>query len=467
MFLNIDNKDRKSLAAIDDEGLFLSYGELCDFCSEFYSYINKRTLVFILSENCVGSFVGYIATLSNNVVPLILDSHTDSILLNHLIGLYKPQYLWLPSVQAKEFKYTSIYEKYNYTLVETNFPMVALYEKLSLLLPTSGSTGSPKLVRHSYRNVEANAQNVATLFELTREERAIVILPMHYTMGLSIISSHVYSGATLLLIKRNLIEKEFWDFIKENEATSFTGVPFSYEVLNKLRFFRMDLPELKLITQGGGKLRPELFRMCAEYAANNGKRFIATYGQTEGTARMAYLPAEFALNKCGSIGKAIPNGEIYLIDNDGNIIDEANVAGEMIYKGENVTLGYAIQPVDLLLADERNGVLHTGDIAYKDEDGFVYIVGRMSRFLKLYGFRVSLDETEQLIKSAYSDVECACVGTDKKLIVYVNDDQYSQKIISHIAQKTKIISAAFEVRYIAEIPKNEAGKILYSKLEIE
>ena len=465
MFLNIDNKKKQSLAVIDDGGLSITYGELVGFCGDFYSCVKERTLIFILSENVAGSFAGYVAALSNKVVPLILDRHTEAELLLHLIELYKPQYLWMPSSQVDKFSYTPVYEKYNYSLVKTGFPPIALYEDLSLLLPTSGSTGSPKLVRHSYRNVEANAQNVATLFELTEEERAIVILPMHYTMGLSVIASHVYAGATLLLIKRNLIEKEFWSFVKEKKATSFTGVPFSYEILNKLRFFRMDLPDLKLITQGGGKLHSELFMTCAEYAANNHKKFIATYGQTEGTARMAYLPAEYALTKCGSIGKAIPNGEIYLIDNNGDVITDAHVSGEMIYKGENVTLGYAIRPEDLLLGDDRKGILPTGDIVYKDEDGFIYIVGRMSRFLKLYGFRVSLDESEQLLKSAFNGIECACVGTDKKMIIYITEEKFSKEIIPCLVQKIKIIATAFEVRVIKEIPKNEAGKIRYKELQ--
>ena len=130
-----------------------------------------------------------------------------------------------------------------------------LYKELSLLLPTSGSTGSSKLVRHSYKNVEANARNVSLLFGLDKHERALATLPIYYTMGLSVISSHIYAGATILLTGKSLTDGKFWTFMKEHRATSFTGVPYSFEVLQKLRFFRMDIPHLQLITQGGGKMK--------------------------------------------------------------------------------------------------------------------------------------------------------------------------------------------------------------------
>ena len=176
--------------------------------------------------------------------------------------------------------------------------------------------------------------------------------------------------------------------IKTERATSFTGVPYSFEILNLMRFFRMDLPDLELLTQGGGRMSKELNLKFAEYCREHGKRWVATYGQSEGTARMAYLPPEYAVSKCGSIGFAVPNGELSLMDSEGNTITLPNVEGEMCYRGRNVTLGYALEREDLLLGDERHGFLRTGDLAYRDKDGCYYIVGRMGRFLKLYGMRI-------------------------------------------------------------------------------
>ena len=232
-----------------------------------------------------------------------------------------------------------------------------------------------------------------------------------------------------------------------------------------MRFFRMDLPDLNLLTQGGGKMSRQLNLKFAEYCRDNGKQWIATYGQSEGTARMAYLPAKWAVEKAGSIGLAVPNAELSLMDNEGNVIEESNVEGEMCYKGKNVTLGYARKREDLLLGDTRHGFMHTGDLAYRDKDGCYYIVGRIGRFLKLFGMRVGLDECEQIIKGKFP-IECACVGTDEKMVIYLTNEQYSQQVKDLLIEKTKLIASIFDVRTIDKIPRNEAGKILYNKLNL-
>ena len=332
-------------------------------------------------------------------------------------------------------------------------------------MPTSGSTGSPKLVRHKYANIEAAALNISTFFELTNNDRPLLVLPLYYTMGLSIVFSHLYAGATVLATNQSMTDRAFWQFLKEQRATSFTGVPYSFEILNLMRFFRMDLPDLQLLTQGGGKMPKALNQKFVDYCKSTGKRWIATYGQSEGTARMAWLPAEWAESKMGSIGRAVPNGEMFLIDSEGNTITEPNVQGEMCYRGKNVTMGYARQREDLLLGDERNGFLKTGDLAYQDEDGCFYIVGRMGRFLKLFGMRIGLDECEQIIKAKFP-IECACVGNDEKMTVYITDERLTASVKEELVEKTKLVATAFEIKVIPAIPKNEAGKVLYSKLNV-
>jgi len=460
MFIELDSRPESSVAAIDYNGGVITYGELCSFSKEFYSHVDKRALIFILSENRIGSLAGYIASISSKVVPLLLSYNIDKDLLNRMISIYQPEYMWLPQELSIELKYSEIFNKYGFSLVRTNLTGLKLNDDLALLLTTSGSTGSPKLVRHSYSNIEANARNVSVFFELTESERAIVILPMHYTMGLSVITSHLYAGATILLVKGNLTDKGFWEFIKSQRATSFTGVPFSYEILYKLHFFRMDLPHLHLLTQGGGKLRDELFREFAEFAQRTGKKFIATYGQTEGTARMAYLPAGLATGKIGSIGKAIPNGKLSLIDEKGNEIKEMEASGEMVYKGPNVTLGYAHKGTDLQKGDENHGLLHTGDIARRDADGYYYIIGRISRFLKLFGLRISLDEIEQMIKSNFN-IDCKCTGNDEIMRILITDRSKMEDIHKFVIEKTGLFHKAVEVEVVEEIPKNEAGKTIY------
>jgi acyl-coenzyme A synthetase/AMP-(fatty) acid ligase len=460
MFLDLDKKEKSLIAAIDDRGVSATYGELCGFADEFLSVIKRRTLIFILSENCIGSCAGYIASMSGKIVPLLLSSNIDRGMLANLISIYQPEYLWVPERYSSEFNNRLIFNKFEYHLVETGLRPPDLHDELSLLLPTSGSTGSPKLVRHSYLNIEVNARNVAASAGLESEDRAIAILPMHFTMGLFVINSHLFTGARVLLMRQALTDRGFWQFIKDQRATNISGVPYNYEVLSRLRFFRMDLPDLRLLIQGGGKLKHELFVEFAEYAVRTGKKFISGYGQTEGSSRMAFLKPEMAIHKTGSIGKAIASGHLSLIDENGGEIAEMEAAGEMVYRGPNVTLGYAQSGTDLAKGDENRGVLHTGDIARRDAEGYYYIVGRISRFLKLYGLRIGLDETEQMIRSEF-DIESLCTGNDEKMIIKITDKNKKEEIHRFVIGKTGLFHASVEVAVIEEIPRNEAGKKVY------
>lgn len=455
MFLDLDNKNRNKLAVVDDSERSITYGDICDFSQQFSSYLPQRSLIFILSENKIGSLLGYTASLSNRIVPLIISAITEKGLFDHLLDLYRPEYLWLP--QRMVGAYEPIFEAWDCALVRTGNPSVELFEDLSLLLPTSGSTGSPKLVRHSYRNIEANADNVRRLFKLDGNEKAMAILPMHYTMGLSVIASHLLAGSTLLLSGRSLLDRGFWSMLKE--ATSFTGVPYSYEILMKMRFTRMELPNLKVITQGGGKLTEEMFHALAQYAHDHDKQFIATYGQSECTARMAYLPPELAMEKTCSIGFAEPGGQLSITDDQGVETSEGEAQGEMVYRGENVTLGYATCREDLMKGDENHGVMHTGDLAYRDGDGCYFIIGRLKRFLKIFGLRIGLDEVEQMIKKEYN-TDCYCKGNDEKLIVLVTDPALEEQLPSFIEEKTHLFHKNIEIKVVNEILRNEAGKVI-------
>lgn len=457
-------KHAQHIAVITDRGEEVMYGELGRFADELYANIRHRCLVFCLCENSLGSLVGYVSCLRHQVVPLLLARDLNPELLSSLLELYQPEYVYLPSGLADRFKgFQPVYSRFDYTLVKTSYTVrYALFGDLALLLTTSGSTGSPKLVRQSYKNISANAEAIATYLELTETERPITTLAMSYTYGLSILNSHLLVGATLLLTSKTLMEKGFWDLFKTQGATSFGGVPYTYEILKKLRFFRMDVPTLRTMTQAGGKLTPELTREFAEFAASRNIRFFVMYGQTEATARMGYLAPQYALSKCGSMGVAIPGGEFQLVDEQGRGIEEPCVAGELVYRGDNVTLGYAERGEDLSKGDELGGVLVTGDMALRDPDGFYYITGRKKRFIKIYGNRVNLDEAEQLVKSIIP--ECACAGRDDHLVVYITEAGRESEVRQFIAGKTGLNAAAFEVRTIAEIPKNEAGKTAYAKL---
>ncbi len=454
------------VAAISDNGGSITYEQLGAFTKEISTFIASRSLVFSLCRNSIGSLAGYVGFINNRIVPLLLSENLDAELYQSLIKTYQPAYVWAPE-EMSNIDGDCILNKYGYKLYKTNNPTVQLFDELGLLLTTSGSTGSPKLVRQSYTNLKANTESIVEYLALTEEERPITTLPMNYTYGLSIVNTHLYVGGTVLLTEKSILNKDFWDFFRNEKATSFGGVPYTYEMLNKLKFFDMELPYLKTMTQAGGKLSPELHQKFAEYAKNMGKRFVVMYGQTEATARMAYLPYDRSLEKYGSMGVAIPGGHFELIDVEGTIIHEPECVGELVYKGKNVTLGYAECLDDLQKGDERQGVLVTGDMAKMDSDGYYYIVGRKKRFLKIFGNRVNLDEIERMVKSNFYGIECACAGMDDKMYIFVVQDNREiniQDIKKFVAEKTRLHSSALKIKKIDVIPKNEAGKVLYSAL---
>lgn len=456
----------ENCALRDEYGESLSYGELKDEVENLYKVINKRCLVFSLCENSIGSVLGYVSFINSKIVPVLLNAHLERELLDNLMIQYCPEYLWVPESMKEDFANgKEEYSAYGYSLLKMEFDRTYLLSPdLCLLLTTSGSTGSPKFVRQSYKNVESNAKAIVEYLELDETEKPITTLPMNYTYGLSIINSHLFVGASILLTDKGLMQKEFWSFFKEQEATSFGGVPYTYEMLARLRFFRMNLPSLRYSTQAGGKLTPELHKKFAEHAQEKGTKFIVMYGQCEATARMGYLPADKSLEKYGSMGIAIPGGKFNLIDVNGNVITEPLTTGELVYEGTNVTLGYAECGEDLAKGDERNGVLQTGDMAQFDSDGYYYIVGRKKRFLKIYGNRVNLDEIDRLIKAKFENTDCASGGVDDHMYIFVTDESIADSVREFVITKTGLNPAAFKTLVINEIPKNDAGKTLYKEL---
>jgi len=456
----------ENFAVITDREESLTYNRLDYYCNNLASYLDKDRIAFCLCENVLGSLIGYVTFIREGIPVVMIDGSKDLEMLTNLASIYKPNYIWLPKHRLQEFGNSELVcIMYDYVLVTFCNEKHEKNNELALMLTTSGSTGSPKLVRLTKKNIRSNAESIGEYLNITEDERPITTLPMHYSYGLSVINSHLFKGATILLTDKSIAQKDFWTFAKEQKATSISGVPYTYEMLKLLRFFRMDLPEIKTLTQAGGKLSPDLVKEFVDNAQKSGRKFFVMYGQTEATARMSYLPFEKAAEKFKSIGIAIPGGKFSLEDLSGKEIVEPEIEGELIYYGENVSLGYAECQSDLSNGDENNGMLHTGDIARRDSDGYFYITGRMKRFIKIYGNRVNLDDSEQIVKTITPN--CACVGRDDKMIVYITDNSLFLKIRDLLSEKTGLNNRAFEVRCIPEIPKNSSGKVQYALLNNE
>ena len=452
-----------------------TYGEILDFSEKIKKIIPPRSIVLSLCESSPGSVFGYASFLYAECVPIMVNAGTDISLIQNIANKYLPQYIWLPNSAVEFFSsYETFVEvsDYGYSLLRISLrSSVSVYPSphpdLALLLSTSGSTGSPKLVRLSYENLLSNTMSICEYLKIIRADRPITTLPMNYSYGLSVINTHLYAGASIILTDQSYAQKTFWDLFKKNSATSFSGVPYTYEILKRIHFERMELPSLKCMAQAGGKLSEELQRFFAEYAIKRNIDFFIMYGQTEATARMSYLDPKLATEKIGSIGKAIPGGRFEIRDDQNNIINQPGVKGNLFYCGTNVFMGYADSINDLCKENLHNGLLDTGDLAEYDNDNFLYIKGRKKRFIKIYGNRVNLDEIESILKKKYSDFKIVCCGKDDHLVACVLKPEKDNCIVSDIAEFTKMNARAFSVKWMDAFPITENGKIAYDLLNKE
>jgi acyl-coenzyme A synthetase/AMP-(fatty) acid ligase len=449
---------------IEENGQRHSVQKIIEEGDEFFKNVRPRSLVLLLCQNQYESIFFYINSIKRGLVPLLIDAQSDLFLIKALIFEYNPEYIFAPLNKDAQFEY--YFEEVrirNYILLKSKREIeLNLHPDLALLLSTSGTTGSPKLVRLSYQNLVSNAFSISEYLSLDTSEIAISTLPMNYSFGLSIVNSHLFVGATIVLTMESITQRKFWDLFKKFNVSSFSGVPYTFEIMKKFRLLHSNLPSLKTITQAGGKLSNELIEYFTKICTNKGVNFYVMYGQTEATARLSYLDPQFNLKKLGSIGKPIPNGEFHIIDENFNKIDHPGISGELVYTGPNVMLGYAECQLDLTLGNVNKGRLHTGDIAFFDQDGFYFIVGRFKRFIKIFGNRVNLDELESLLLNL--GVKSACIGEDNALVIYIIESKNLILVKEFLSKKLGIHFSVFDIRIIKEIPKNSSGKTLYSKL---
>ena len=284
-----------------------------------------------------------------------------------------------------------------------------------------------------------------------------------YSYAMSILNSHLISGASIIVTEKSLVEKNFWVIFKKKKATTFGGVPFIYDILKKIKFDQFKLPYLKYITQAGGNLNNILTNDFIKICQNKKIKLFIMYGQTEASPRMSFLDWKFIDKKIGSIGKPLTGGNFLLYDKNNQIFNENDKEGELAYEGKNVMLGYAENLSDLETKDDNKSLLFTGDLAKKDKDGFYYITGRKSRFIKIFGKRVSLDEVQNEINLL--GIECACVGSDDHLKIYTSSSYNKDKLSKYIKENYKINKLNLSIFRVTKIPRSENGKILYSNLK--
>ena len=455
-----------SIALIEADGNAWTYSKLLASMDAFNVRIrDEKSLIFLLTQNNVESLVAYLVALEHQHVPLLLNADINQDLFMELIQRYQPNYIWLPNIyniDSADYHQQAL-ESSDYKLLEqVSFVNLAMHPSLALLLTTSGSTGNPKLIRISQENIDSNRTAIANYLKLSSKDRAITTLPMNYTYGLSIINSHLSVGASVVLTDASIVDKEFWSLFEFTKPTSLNGVPYTYQLLKRL-LKPNHFQTLRYMTQAVGRLGKPLQEHFASICKDHGIGFYVMYGQTEATARMAYLDPKRTLDKLDSIGQAIPGGRFELIDDQGNLIHSSYNLGELIYYGPNVSMGYALSLEDLSKGDEWLGRLATGDLAVVDSEGFYFIQGRLNRYVKVYGVRINLDDIERALQKTYSTLDLAVVGEEDMIHVFTTIVLSSQDI-QEVASKFLIHPSVFRSYIIDEIPKNPAGKVLYSIL---
>jgi acyl-CoA synthetase (AMP-forming)/AMP-acid ligase II len=331
-------------------------------------------------------------------------------------------------------------------------PAREVHPDLAMLMGTSGSTGAPRLVRLSHANLQSNAEAIAAYLSLGPGDRAITSLPMHYCYGLSVIHSHLWVGAAIVLTERSVTDPAFWGLVRTHRVTGFAGVPHTFDLLERAGFADMHVPSLRYITQAGGRLAPERVRRHAELGARRGWELVVMYGQTEATARMAYLPAALAAAHPHCVGVPIPGGAFEIRPGGDHPDPEV---GELIYRGPNVMMGYAQGPADLARGAGLDE-LATGDLARRTPEGLYEIVGRRSRFLKIFGLRVDLAQVEGILTE--EGIEAVCAGEDERLAIAVTGGACPAATTCLVAGRLGIPAWRITARHHAEIPRLPNGK---------
>jgi acyl-CoA synthetase (AMP-forming)/AMP-acid ligase II len=419
----------------------LTYRELADRAYAAAENLGTdRKLVLLEAANTVPALVAYLGALAGQHVPIPLPSRANRA---SLVDTYDPDVIVDAAGNIDQRRRRGGHR---------------LHPDLALLLSTSGSAGSPKLVRLSADNLRSNSAAIADYLNITENDCAATTLPMSYCYGLSVIHSHLSRGAALALSDHSVVDDEFWSLFRRCGATSFAGVPYTFELLDRVGFDRMELPTLRYVTQAGGRLRPDSVRRYAGLATRRGFEFFVMYGATEATARMAYLPPELAESHPDAIGRSIPGGTFDLAPLDD--WDEPDV-GELVYRGPNVMMGYAHSPADLT-AGATLDTLHTGDIARHLGDGLYQVIGRLGRFVKLYGLRIDLAHVESAVEA--HGVSTMCTDAGGGLVVGIAGAADTDDVRRRTAEAAGLPVAAVRAVRVPELPVLPSGKPDYPAL---
>ena len=441
----------KHKIALKEKNIKIYYFDLLKYSTLFKKILKQNSLTFLICENKIGSIVSYTSLINNKLPVCLIDINISNDDLLKLVSLFNPKYIIYNKKKNFSFlklKVNKIFNLYNFHVVEiTNSKKFYISKKILLLLSTSGSLNEPKFVKLSQKNLETNTKGIIKYLGINSSDATITTMPMHYSYGLSIINSHLYSGGKIILTEEGLISKKFYKIVKKENITNFNGVPFIYEILLKIGLEKIICKSLRFLTQAGGSLSKDKILNIYNLLKNNDISFFTMYGQTEASPRISYLLInENELKKNNlPIGKPIEGGKLYL-----------SKQNEIIFMGQNIYGGYSNNYKDLKNY-KKIIKLSTQDIGFKNEYNEIYIAGRVNRSIKVYGHRVNLDYLEKKIEEIFK-CNSAVIFKEKKIIIF------SEKIIQP-SKLTNLQSNIFKNIVLSKIPLNKNMKKNYSILQ--
>ena len=450
-------------------GTWVSRNQVRSRAAEFGAALPAatRSLLFIRAANHVSTVIAFLGACAAGHAALLVDPATGARAINRLIEAYRPEFIvcsdpsdqWAP--EAGDWKRLQTREGDVWRRERAGVDSVEIEPNLLLLLSTSGTTGSQKFVRLSADAVRTNAHQIAHALSIAPEDVAAGHLPIHYSYGLSVITSHLVRGGAIALIEGTITEQAFWKKVEFAGCTHFPGVPFHYTALAQLSITKLVPASVKTFTQAGGALDPRIqLAIHKEVLARAGRLYVM-YGQTEAAPQITTLPSDRLQDKLGSVGCALSGGRILIQDDSGRVVAPETI-GNVVYEGPNVMMGYAENRSDLARGDDAGGRLVTGDLGRLDADGYLYLAGRTKRFAKLFGLRLSLDEVELRLAEC-----CEVIALDNGETIVILHESLSQtrlkEAVRQISLEYNIPSTSFRLRNVSSLPRKVSGKFDYAK----
>jgi acyl-coenzyme A synthetase/AMP-(fatty) acid ligase len=431
----------------------------CDVAAEVERGANVlaaagKKLVFLFGGNDAESVFAYLSVLATGHALHLCPGRPGDPAALELIARYRPEILlWrgesLPGTLSED------YHREGAVFGFSIFGRPAeglIHPDVALLLSTSGSIGRPKLAKLSLAGVMANTGQIIAGLGIGASDRSAMNLPLGHLSGMAVLNSHLAAGGSLVIEKRSVLERGFWQSFAEFGVTSLPGVPFTYKMLKEMRIEAMDLSSLRKLTFAAGRLPTDIGLWLCETFMPRGISLYSMYGQTE-AGRISILAPELAREKLGSVGKPLPPTQV-----------DITAEGELVCHGPGVMLGYSRVRDDLALGDEMGGVVHTGDLGRFDSDGFLTITGRMSRFCKIVGERIDLGDIESFFENTAA---VAAISDDERIVIFhePGPDSAITAQASALARQLRIPRHHIVTEKIAALPRSGSGKISYGVLK--